>query len=55
MIVKLMNEQNLKFLSLKRDCTGSTESMLVKMPHFRESHVTALFCFSTRAVKYECK
>ena len=29
------------FLSLKGDCTGSSESTLVKMPHSCKSHVTA--------------
>ena len=29
------------FLSLKRGCTGSSESTLVKMPHCWKSHVTA--------------
>ena len=33
MIVKLLNEHNLKFLSLKEGNTGSSESTLVKMPH----------------------
>ena len=30
MIVKLLTEQHLAFLSLKRGCTGSSESTLVK-------------------------
>ena len=33
MSVKLLNEYNLEFLSLTGDCTGSSESTLVKMPH----------------------
>ena len=41
MTVKLLTEHHLKFLSLKRDCTGSSESTLVKMPHCWKSHVTA--------------
>ena len=41
MIVKLLTEQHLKFLSLKGGCTGSSESTLVKMPHCWKSHVTA--------------
>ena len=42
MIVKLLTEQSLAFLSLKGDCTGSSESSLVKMSHCWKSHVTAL-------------
>ena len=41
MIVKLLTEQHLVFLSLKGGCTGSSESTLVKMPHCWKSHVTA--------------
>ena len=41
MSVKLLNEQYLEFLSLKGDCTDSSESTLVKMPHCWKSHVTA--------------
>ena len=41
MTVKLLTEQHLKFLSLKGGCTGSSESIHVKMPHCWKSHVTA--------------
>ena len=41
MNVKLLTEQHLKFLSLKKSCIGSSESTLVKMPHCWKSHVTA--------------
>ena len=41
MIVKLMAELHLEFLSLKGGCTGSSESTLVKMPHCWKSHATA--------------
>ena len=41
MIAKLLTEHHLEFLSLKRDCRGSSESTLVKMPHCWKSHVTA--------------
>ena len=30
---KLLTEQRLEFVSLKGDCTGSSKSTLVKMPH----------------------
>ena len=33
MSVRLLTEHNLEFLRLKRCCTGSSESALVKMPH----------------------
>ena len=41
MIVKLLTEQHLEFLSLKGGCTGLSESTLVKTPHCWKSHVTA--------------
>ena len=43
MNVKLLTEHHLEFLSLKEDCTGSSESTLVKMPHFWKSHAKAHF------------
>ena len=33
MIVKLLTEHYLEYLSLKVGCTGSSESTLIKMPH----------------------
>ena len=42
MIVKLLTERHLEFLSLKRGCRGSSESTHVKMPHCWKSHLTAL-------------
>ena len=41
MSVKLLNELNLEFLSLKEGYRGSSESTLVQMPHCWNSHVTA--------------
>ena len=38
---KLLTEHNLEFLSIKGGCTGSSESTLVKLPHFWKSHVAA--------------
>ena len=38
---KLLTEHNLEFLCLKGGCTGSSESTLVKIPHFWESHVVS--------------
>ena len=43
MIVKLLTEHRLEFLSLKRGCRGSSESTLVKMPRCWKSHATAHF------------
>ena len=41
MIVKLLTEHYLELLSLIGDCTGLSESTLVKMPHCWKSHATA--------------
>ena len=45
MIVKLLTEHHLEFLSLKGGCTGSSESTLVKMPHCWKSRATAHIIF----------
>ena len=44
MIVKLLTEHHLEFLSLEEDCTGSSESTHVKMPHCWKSHALAHMC-----------
>ena len=41
MSVKLLTEHHLEFLNLKEGFTGSTESILVKIPQCLKSHVTA--------------
>ena len=41
MIVKLLTEQHLEFLSLKGGCYGSSESALVKMSNCWKPHATA--------------
>ena len=41
MIVKLLTEHHLEFLSLKRGCAGSSESTHFKMPHCWKSSITA--------------
>ena len=46
MIVKLLTEHHLEFLSLKGGCRGSSESTLVKMPRCWKSHATAHFYFA---------
>ena len=46
MIVKLLTEHHLEFLSLKGGCTGSSESTLVKMSNCWKSHAAApIFSF----------
>ena len=45
MIAKLLTEHNLEFLSLKGGCTGSPESIHLKMPNCWKSHATALLCY----------
>ena len=45
MIVKLLTEHHLEFLSFKGGCRGSSESTFVKIPHYWKSHATAQFCF----------
>ena len=41
MIVKLLTEHHLEFLSFKGCCRGSFESLHVKIPHCWKSHATA--------------
>ena len=41
MIVKLLTEHHLEFLSLKGGCTGLSESTLVKMSHCWKSRALA--------------
>ena len=43
MIVKLLTEHHLEFLSLKGGCRASFESTLVKMSNCWKSHVAAQF------------
>ena len=41
MIVRLLTEHHLEFLSLKEGCRGSTECTHVRMPHCWKSHALA--------------
>ena len=43
MIVKLLTEHHLEFISLKGGCRGSSESTHVKMAHCWKSHALAHF------------
>ena len=54
MIVNLLTEHPLEFLSLKGGCTGSSDSSLVKMPHCWKSHVVAQLS-TIRAIYVELK
>ena len=46
MIVKLLVEHHLEFLSLKGGCRGSSESTLVKMSNCWKSHALAHLAFT---------
>ena len=46
MIVKLLTERHLEFLSLKGGCRGSSESTLVKMSNCWKSHALAHYFIS---------
>ena len=45
MIVQLLTEHHLEFLSLTGGCSGSSESTHVKMPHCCKSHAMAQYYF----------
>ena len=56
---KLLTEQYLELLSLKRDCTGSSESTLVQYATLLEitclgSYVFNDFLVTVKAALYEC-
>ena len=51
MIVKLLTEHHLEFLSLKGGCRGSSESTHVKIPHCWKSHALAQFYFSISVIE----
>ena len=48
MIVKLLTEHQLEFLSLKGGCGGSSESTNVKMPHCWKFHALAQFTITCK-------
>ena len=51
MTVKLLTEHHLEFLSFTGNCTGSSESTLVKIPHCRKSHAAAHITLSDENIK----
>ena len=53
MIVKLLTEHHLEFLSLKGGCSGSSESTHVKMPHCWESYALAQL-YKKVGITYMC-
>ena len=53
MIVKLVSERHLEFLSLKGGCRGSSECTHVKMPHCWKSHVAAYMFFPSNFTFYK--
>ena len=52
MIVKLLTEHHLEFLSLKGGYRGSSESTHVKMPHCWKSHALAQIFKISNYVSY---
>ena len=48
MIVTLLTEQHLRFLSLKGGCRGSSESTLFKMSNCWKSHAAAQMYISNK-------
>ena len=52
MIVKLLTEHHLEFLSLKGGCRGSSESTLVKISNCWKSHAAAHVCFESPEWSY---
>ena len=50
MIVKLLTEHNLEFLSLNGGCRGSCESTLVKMSNCWKSHAAAHLSLQCRVL-----
>ena len=54
MIVKLLTEHHLEFLSLKGGITGLSESTLAKMPHCWKSHALAHIMLLNLFQKHNC-
>ena len=56
MIVKLLTEHHLEFLSLKGGCRGSSESTLVKMSNCWKSHAAAQIHLTLKTLRLNvCK
>ena len=52
MSAKLLTEHHLEFLRIKRGCTSSSKSTLVKVTHCRKSHVTAHLLLTVTRMSY---
>ena len=52
MIIKLLTEHHLEFLSLKGGCRGSSESTHVKMPNCWKSHALAQIEFDLMLISF---
>ena len=52
MVVKLLTEHNLEFLSLKVGCRCSSESTHVKMPHCWKYHALAHFSLKISLLEF---
>ena len=55
MAVQLLAVQHLEFLSLTGGCTGSSESIHVKMPHCQKSHVRLICVYGLYRQHFSCK
>ena len=55
MIVKLLTEHHLEFLSLQGGCTGSSESTLVKIPNCWKSGAVAQFHLISIVLLHQCQ
>ena len=58
MSVKLLTEHHLEFLSLRGGCTGSSESIHVKIPYYRKSRLMSILfwldCANQESPKFFC-
>ena len=54
MHVKLLTEHHLGFLSLKRGCTGLSESTLVKIPHCWKTGHHVIYFYPFPAIRNIC-
>ena len=54
MLVMLLTEHYLDFLSLKGGCTGSSDSIHVKLPHCWKSHVAADYILGLSVLIVHC-
>ena len=53
--LNILTKLSMEFLSFKRGCTGSSESILVKIPHCWNSHVVVDTCIRKAFLKCKVK